>query len=118
MRADRSELRPSADMSASSRVLSRAGASGPADRGPVDGAPAKGGPADRGCADGGPAHDGPANEPANDGPAHDGSAHGGPADSLFRVLAESWPGPLVLLDRDLSATWANEAAATLTGLTP
>ena len=37
-----------------------------------------------------------------------------PADSLFRLIAERWPGALLVLDRELHVTWANAPAASLT----
>ena len=76
-------------MNASSRAISPVSVSAPAERGAADG-----GPAERGPADGGPA------DPR-------------PNDSLFRLLAESWPGGMLLLDRELNAIWANDSAAAL-----
>ena len=36
-------------------------------------------------------------------------------DALFRALAESWPGAVVILDRELGVVWANERGHALTG---
>ncbi|HXR90418.1 MAG TPA: PAS domain S-box protein [Steroidobacteraceae bacterium] len=62
-------------------------------------------PADSGPADG-------ANVPAD-------SVRAAPAapNSLFRLMAQSWPGAVLLLDRELSTVWMNGQAATLTGRT-
>lgn len=38
-----------------------------------------------------------------------------PAEPLFRLLAEQWPGALVLLTADLRLLWANQQAITLLG---
>src|SRR6185437_3093777 len=48
-------------------------------------------------------------------PADAVPAERGVANSLFRLMAESWPGAVILLDRELSAIWMNGQAATLTG---
>ena len=39
-----------------------------------------------------------------------------PADALFRLMAENWPGALLMLDRELGVVWANAQAAALTKL--
>jgi PAS domain S-box-containing protein len=82
-------------MKASSRAFSPVSANGPAERVPA----ADGGAGNRGLADGDPAPQ-------------------VVADSLFRLLAETWPGGLLLLDRELGAIWANAAAAAATGQSP
>ncbi len=51
------------------------------------------------------------------GPARRDPAKGLPTNALFRLLAESWPGGVILLDRELSAIWMNAQAAALTGQT-
>ena len=48
--------------------------------------------------------------------AHSGAVAA--ADSLFRLLAESWPGAVLLLDRELGVIWANAQAGALTGKGP
>src|SRR6185312_9183962 len=48
-------------------------------------------------------------------PADAVPAERGVANSWFRLMAESWPGAVILLDRELSAVWMNTQAATLTG---
>jgi PAS domain S-box-containing protein len=77
-------------MNASSRSFSPANASGPAAVAPAERAATHGGLPLRGPAD------------------------GAPTDSLFRLMAESWPAGLLILDRELCATWANAVGADLT----
>lgn len=84
----------------------------------TNGAAANGTSANRSPAAGSPAIDAPAvATPAVGALAAGGGARAErPAlDSMFKLMAESWPGAVILLDPELSAIWMNALAATLTG---
>jgi PAS domain S-box-containing protein len=108
-------------MNASSRALSPADASAPAGRAPDEDA---GSFASSGAAQGvsfRPAGAAQSDSFATVGTARTDSsalAEHTAADSLFRLLVESWPGAVILLDRELSAIWMNSQAAVLTGRVP